>query len=159
MLSAHFHVSCVSRLWKCQVFSLSSRCVFLDEFIRTVWKLHVVDCCATQDTIQRGGDKDVPAMCDLLREKEFAKLKVSVEGHTSFGLEADAARKLSEGRARQIKIRLTSLGIERERIETVGFGIDKPRYDHYVLLPATLCGLCAKCLCNGTGAAASLARW
>jgi hypothetical protein len=50
----------------------------------------------TQETIQKGGDKDLPALCDLLKEKEFEGCKISIEGHVNFGQSAADAKKLSE---------------------------------------------------------------
>lgn len=51
-----------------------------------------------QETIKKGGDKDLPALCDLLKEDEFKSMKVSIEGHVNFGQSPADAKKLSDVR-------------------------------------------------------------
>lgn len=108
-----------------------------------------------QDVIQKGGDRDLPAFCDLMKQKHMEGTRVSIEGHVNFGQSKEEAKKLSEvcscvcvycegfavalcpcaqvycfppqGRARQIKIRMTSLGLDKSRIDAVGHGYTKPR--------------------------------
>ena len=53
---------------------------------------------AVQETIKKGGDKDLPALCDLLKEDEFKSMKVSIEGHVNFGQSPADAKKLSDVR-------------------------------------------------------------
>jgi hypothetical protein len=44
-----------------------------------------------QDKIEKGGDRDVPMLCDLLKTPELAHTRICVQGHVNFGqLEADA---------------------------------------------------------------------
>ena len=56
-------------------------------------------------------------MTDIL--KEHPDMRVSIEGHVNFGQTPAQAQTLSMGRARQIRIRLASLGIDRARQECV----------------------------------------
>lgn len=114
--------------------------------------------CARQDTIKRGGDKDLPALTDILKER--TDLRLCIAGHVNFGQREADAMQLStvgccaaaatlgllcgrdlpvpslsrpchcnavQGRARQLRIRISSLGIPRERLDAIGFGYTKPR--------------------------------
>jgi OmpA-OmpF porin, OOP family len=54
------------------------------------------------------------------------KLRVSIEGHTDNKGKASYNRKLSKRRADAVKAYLVSKGIAGDRLETVGYGPDKP---------------------------------
>lgn len=57
---------------------------------------------------------------------EYANDKFSIEGHTDNVGKKAANQKLSEGRAAAIKDYLVSKGIHAERLQSKGFGMDKP---------------------------------
>jgi len=73
-----------------------------------------------------GSDTDLPEVAELLRA--FPTMQLSVEGHVNFGSRADTALDVSRGRARAVRVRLMSLGIDRSRLRDVGHGYSKPRY-------------------------------
>jgi outer membrane protein OmpA-like peptidoglycan-associated protein len=53
-------------------------------------------------------------------------LKIRIEGHTDSRGGADYNRKLSDRRANSVKEYLIGKGVEAERLESIGFGEDKP---------------------------------
>ena len=58
------------------------------------------------------------------------KLRVSIEGHTDNKGKPDYNRQLSKKRADSVKTYLVSKGIAADRMETVGYGPDKPIADN-----------------------------
>jgi len=58
--------------------------------------------------------------------KEYANTRFEVDGHTDNVGKKAANQILSEGRANAIKDYLIKSGVEAERIEAKGFGMDKP---------------------------------
>jgi outer membrane protein OmpA-like peptidoglycan-associated protein len=73
-----------------------------------------------------GSDTDLPEVAELLRA--FPNMLLSVEGHVNFGTRTDTALDISKGRARAVRVRLMSLGVDRARLRDVGHGFSKPRY-------------------------------
>ena len=53
-------------------------------------------------------------------------VRVSIEGHTDNRGKADKNRTLSKDRAESVKVYLKEKGVDEERLETVGWGPDKP---------------------------------
>jgi hypothetical protein len=126
-----------------------------------------------QAVIEKGGDRDIPALTDFLKLPENASMRLCIQGHVNFGKTPADSIKLSDvrthgdnpffppppsyplyttqvvpppppeslalhtfvvccgvalqDRARQIRIRVSSMGIEKERMDCVGFGDSKPR--------------------------------
>jgi len=78
------------------------------------------------DRLFSGSDTDLPEVAELL--KAIPELALSVEGHVNFGTTASAACDLSKKRARAVRVRLMSLGIDKSRLTDVGHGFGKPRY-------------------------------
>jgi outer membrane protein OmpA-like peptidoglycan-associated protein len=54
---------------------------------------------------------------------------IRVEGHTDHRGSADYNRKLSDGRAAAVVDFITTKGVARERLQSVGYGEDKPSAD------------------------------
>jgi outer membrane protein OmpA-like peptidoglycan-associated protein len=80
----------------------------------------------------KGAATILPASHDLLNEivsvlKDNAQIeKVAIEGHTSAEGSADLNRKLSEDRAKAVLDYLVEHGIDAKRLESKGYGPDKP---------------------------------
>jgi OmpA-OmpF porin, OOP family len=53
-------------------------------------------------------------------------LKILIEGHTDNQGEKDKNQALSEARAMRIKTELIKKGIDASRLQTVGYGSEKP---------------------------------
>ena len=62
--------------------------------------------------------------------KANPKLKLSVEGHTDNTGTPEGNRKLSDARAASVKAALVAKGIEAPRLQSKGFGQDKPVADN-----------------------------
>ena len=58
--------------------------------------------------------------------KKDKKLKLSIEGHTDNAGSAIMNKKLSQDRANAVLNRLVELGIDRKRLKSVGYGLEKP---------------------------------
>ena len=72
---------------------------------------------------------------DLLRKLAAAaqtcpEVKIKVTGHTDASGSEDYNLKLSQGRAQAVAGRLTELGVEKERITTIGYGESRPVADN-----------------------------
>jgi outer membrane protein OmpA-like peptidoglycan-associated protein len=63
--------------------------------------------------------------------KTNAKLRISVEGHTDSTGTPDGNRKLSDERAVSVKAALLAKGIDARRLQSKGFGQDKPVADNH----------------------------
>jgi outer membrane protein OmpA-like peptidoglycan-associated protein len=63
--------------------------------------------------------------------KANAKLRISVEGHTDSTGTPDGNRKLSDERAVSVKAALLAKGIDARRLQSKGFGQDKPVADNH----------------------------
>jgi outer membrane protein OmpA-like peptidoglycan-associated protein len=75
------------------------------------------------------GDKDSDAVLEAVAAvlKAHPEIKkISIEGHTDNQGKADYNRKLSGQRAESVVKWLTAKGIEKSRLESKGFGPDKP---------------------------------
>ena len=62
--------------------------------------------------------------------KDNPTLKLDVEGHTDITGDAAKNQILSENRAAAVKAYLVAQGIERDRLTSAGYGIDKPIADN-----------------------------
>jgi len=76
------------------------------------------------DAVQRKSFRVLKAAVKVL--KEYPALRLLVEGHTSSEGKAAVNLDLSNRRAIAVKEYLVSAGVESERIETQGFGADRP---------------------------------
>ncbi len=79
-------------------------------------------------TIKADSTAQVDEIAALL--KANPKLKLSVEGHTDNTGTPDGNRKLSDERAKSVKAALVAKGIEAPRLQSKGFGQDKPVADN-----------------------------
>jgi outer membrane protein OmpA-like peptidoglycan-associated protein len=81
---------------------------------------------------QATGDLSVRAEAKLMgvvrRWKRRGAGELTVEGHCSATGPAAANQKLSEVRAESVKDFLVEHGVDESKIETVGYGFNKPRY-------------------------------
>jgi len=62
--------------------------------------------------------------------KEFPKLPLTIEGHTSSEGKHEKNMELSKARAESVKAYFVSKGIDAGRITAVGYGPDKPVADN-----------------------------
>ena len=74
--------------------------------------------------IKPGGLDIVDQIAKLLKKDK--KLKLSIEGHTDNAGSAIMNKKLSQDRANAVLNRLVELGIDRKRLKSVGYGLEKP---------------------------------
>ena len=79
-------------------------------------------------TIKADSTAQVDEIASLL--KANPKLKLSVEGHTDNTGTPEGNRKLSDARAASVKAALVAKGIEAPRLQSKGFGQDKPVADN-----------------------------
>lgn len=84
---------------------------------------------------QTGSAQILPGSFKLLDDavkvlKEFPKLRMRIEGHTDNVGKAEKNLKLSQDRADSVKKYMVTKGIEEKRIETKGYGQDKPVQDN-----------------------------
>jgi OmpA-OmpF porin, OOP family len=79
-------------------------------------------------TIKADSTAQVDEIASLL--KANPKLKLSVEGHTDNTGTPEGNRKLSDERAKAVKTALVAKGIEAARLQSKGFGQDKPVADN-----------------------------
>jgi len=79
-------------------------------------------------TIKADSEVQVDEIASLL--KANPKLKLSVEGHTDNTGTPEGNRKLSDARAASVKAALVAKGIEAPRLQSKGFGQDKPVADN-----------------------------
>ncbi len=79
-------------------------------------------------TIKADSEAQVDEIASLL--KANPKLKLSVEGHTDNTGTPEGNRKLSDARAASVKAALVAKGIEAPRLQSKGFGQDKPVADN-----------------------------
>jgi outer membrane protein OmpA-like peptidoglycan-associated protein len=86
-------------------------------------------------TFAQGSAKILPKSFKILDAavavlKEFPKLPLTIEGHTSSEGKREKNLELSKARAEAVKAYFVSKGIEAGRITAVGFGPDKPVADN-----------------------------
>ena len=86
-------------------------------------------------TFEANSAKILPKSFKVLDEavkvlKEFEKLPLTIEGHTSSEGKREKNIELSKARAEAVKAYLVSKGIDPKRIFTVGYGPDKPVADN-----------------------------
>jgi len=84
---------------------------------------------------QTGSAQILPNSFKLLDDavkvlKEFPKLRMRIEGHTDNVGQPPKNQKLSQDRADSVKKYFVTKGIDEKRIETKGFGEDKPVQDN-----------------------------
>lgn len=75
-------------------------------------------------TIRPDAEPVVARIAEMLNR--YADLRVQIEGHTDSNGEADFNMKLSQQRAEAVKEALAKLGVAPERMETIGYGEEKP---------------------------------
>ncbi len=65
----------------------------------------------------------------VMKENAYIK-KIRIEGHTDSDGKANYNKKLSQDRANSVKAFLIEAGIDKNRMESVGYGMDKPIADN-----------------------------
>src|SRR5690606_19426615 len=94
----------------------------------TVTQQLLVEFALNSSQIRDGYDDDIAEMADFM--KEHPQLDVVIEGHTDDTGERDYNQWLSERRADAVGKRvIENYGIADERIETVGYGEDRPKVE------------------------------
>lgn len=71
--------------------------------------------------------KEIIAWANVLKSSGFMSSAIRIEGHTNAVGGREYNLELSQRRAQAVKEYLINLGVESSRIESVGFGFDKPR--------------------------------
>ena len=80
------------------------------------------------DLIQKGSFKVLDRAVAVM--VEFKDVKIEISGHTSDEGDHDYNVDLSRRRAESVKTYLTGKGIAPERVQTIGYGPDKPIADN-----------------------------
>lgn len=71
--------------------------------------------------------KEIIAWANVLKSSGFMSSAIRIEGHTNAVGGREYNLELSQRRAQAVKEYLINLGVDSSRIESVGFGFDKPR--------------------------------
>lgn len=119
-----------------------------------IFTLHPVLFYQNTDAIIPGTDVSLPEVASLVKSRDFGGNLLSIEGHTNRGNMDEEAVELSkvcvmgilfvmhlpvrkvsgmcgpfeQKRARQVCIRLLSLGVQKHKMKTTGWGCSKPKW-------------------------------
>lgn len=76
-------------------------------------------------TLAGDAEKQLTQLADALARESLADFRFEIGGHTDASGSAEYNRQLSEKRAQSVLQYLISAGVERERLEAMGYGEDK----------------------------------
>ena len=93
---------------------------------KITWILSGVNFDFNSDVVRPDAKEILKSDIKILRENP--QIRVEVQGHTCDLGPADYNRELSDRRAQSIKEYLISQGVARNRLESRGYGEDRPRF-------------------------------